>query len=93
MLSDVRGVANDMARPLGQDAGPDRHPPLVIGLDPQQALDRIFIDQFDVDRLVMDVAEQHEIARIVREEMAEFRIPARTVRRIGDDVGVARRSG
>ena len=86
MAADVGSIAQNVGGAIVVDAGHDFDALFMGGLHRQQALFRVVVDSIDVDQLVMDVAEQHQIADVVGEQRRTNRVAARSRRRVGDDV-------
>ena len=87
MAADVGSVAQYMGGAIGVHAGHDFDALFMRVLHRQQPSFRVVVDIVNVDQLVMDVAQKHEIGNVVGEKRRPDGIAARSRRRIGDDVG------
>lgn len=86
MGADIRGVAQDVRGAVLLDTGNRLDALFMRGLHREQPFLGVPRDIIDIDKLVMHVAEQHQIVDGVRQKRRADRVAAGAVRNVGDDM-------
>ena len=84
--ADIRGIPQDVGGTVLVDPGHHLDAVFVRGFHRKQPFFGMPGDVVDIDELVMNVTEQHQIIDVVRQLRRPDRVAARAVGRVGDDM-------